>query len=68
MSPEAETFVKQVANIDPEIAELIRGELERGVNLYALKEMLRTAIAAKRAEEAARASINTSQSQGEATK
>jgi hypothetical protein len=53
MSPEAEKFARQVTAIDADLGMLIRKELERGVNLYALQDVLRHALAAKKAADAA---------------
>jgi hypothetical protein len=53
MSPEAEKFAQQVTAIDRDLGELIRKELERGTNLYALQDVLRKAVATKKAAAAA---------------
>lgn len=49
MSPAAKQFLDEVRAIDGELAELIGGELERGVNLYAMIDMLRKQLEAKKA-------------------
>lgn len=59
MSPAAEKFATEVERIDAELGALVRGELERGVNLYAMIELLQTSLAAKRAMDRARPTQST---------
>lgn len=65
MSPAAEKFATQVEAIDAELGKLVRGELERGVNLYAMMELLQTSLAAKRAMDAIRPSSPSHTEAGE---
>lgn len=54
MSPAAEKFATEVERIDADLGRMVRGELERGVNLFAMMDLLKTSLDAKRAMDRAR--------------
>lgn len=56
MSPAAEKFATEVERIDADLGKMVRGELERGVSLFAMMDLLQTSLAAKRAMDRARPS------------
>lgn len=65
MSPAAEKFVADVRRIDSELADMVASELNRGVSLLAMIDLLQTGVAASRAIRRAQPSTGANPPKGD---